>query len=264
MDFAKTQIGTPVYMAPEVWSGKLYSYSSDLWSLGCVLYEMMTFKVPIEGRTMQELKVKVSSGRYTPISPGRYSQELIGFCHSLLSLDPRRRPLPNDILSSSAAAKWLRVLPAPTPGSAPESRPSSAAQAPAAGAKMLNTIIVPRDIRQLNKVLPPPSYDVKLAPAPSSQPSDVQQAKDQAAGSNPPSRPSSREQVALPGGGKPVIPRSHSAQMKPLPPGVNPLYGYKGAAAVVPLPSIQGLRQVSDNALNGQRHPVPGRRISLS
>jgi NIMA (never in mitosis gene a)-related kinase len=44
MDFAKTQIGTPVYMAPEVWSGKLYSYGSDLWSLGCVLYEMMMFK----------------------------------------------------------------------------------------------------------------------------------------------------------------------------------------------------------------------------
>lgn len=261
MDFAKTQIGTPVYMAPEVWSGKLYSYSSDLWSLGCVLYEMMMFKVPIEGRTMQELKVKVSSGRYTPIAAGRYSQELIGFCHSLLSLDPRRRPLPNDILTSSSAAKWLRVLPAPTPGSAPESRPSSAAQAAApGGAKMLNTIIVPRDIRQLNKVLPPPSYDVKL----SSAPSDVQAAKDQA-GSNPPSRPLSREQVPLPGGGKPVLPRSHSAHLKPQPPAVNPLYGYgKGVPAVVGLPPIQGLRQVSDNAIHGHRHPLPGRRISMS
>ena len=31
-------------MAPEVWSGKMYSYSSDLWSLGCVVYEMMMFK----------------------------------------------------------------------------------------------------------------------------------------------------------------------------------------------------------------------------
>ena len=125
---------------------------------------------------------------------------------------------------------------------------------------MLNTIIVPRDIRQLNKVLPPPSYDVKLAPAPS----DVQAGKDQA-GSNPPSRPSSREQVALPGGGKPVIPRSHSAHLKAQPPAMNPLYGYgKGAQAVVCLPPIQGLRQVSENALNGLRHPMPGRRISLS
>lgn len=36
-----------------MWAGKPYSFSSDLWSLGCVLYEMMTFKTPMEGRSMQ-------------------------------------------------------------------------------------------------------------------------------------------------------------------------------------------------------------------
>lgn len=36
--------GTPCYMAPEVWAGRPYSYSSDMWSLGAVLYEMMTFR----------------------------------------------------------------------------------------------------------------------------------------------------------------------------------------------------------------------------
>lgn len=41
---AQTVIGTPLYMAPEVWRGLKYSYSSDLWSLGCVLYEMMTHR----------------------------------------------------------------------------------------------------------------------------------------------------------------------------------------------------------------------------
>jgi NIMA (never in mitosis gene a)-related kinase len=36
--------GTPVFMAPEVWRGLRYGYSSDLWSLGGVLYEMMTYR----------------------------------------------------------------------------------------------------------------------------------------------------------------------------------------------------------------------------
>lgn len=42
--YAQTQIGTPVFMAPEVWKGLPYGYSSDLWSLGCMLYEMMTYR----------------------------------------------------------------------------------------------------------------------------------------------------------------------------------------------------------------------------
>ena len=64
---------------------------------------------------MQELKVRVSSGRYTPIPAGRYSPELINFCHSLLSLDPKKRPSPESILTSPASAKWLKVLPTLAP-----------------------------------------------------------------------------------------------------------------------------------------------------
>jgi NIMA (never in mitosis gene a)-related kinase len=42
--YAQTTIGTPVFMAPEVWRGLRYGYSSDLWSLGGILYEMMTYR----------------------------------------------------------------------------------------------------------------------------------------------------------------------------------------------------------------------------
>lgn len=41
----KTQIGTPHYMPPEVWRNKPYSFSSDVWALGCLLFEMSTFQV---------------------------------------------------------------------------------------------------------------------------------------------------------------------------------------------------------------------------
>jgi serine/threonine protein kinase len=42
---AQTQIGTPHYMAPEIWKGRPYTYGADVWSLGCLLYEMLTYTV---------------------------------------------------------------------------------------------------------------------------------------------------------------------------------------------------------------------------
>lgn len=58
---------------------------------------------------------KISSGRFEPIIPGRYSQGLVNICHALLSLDATRRPTPEAILSSAAAQPWLWVLPNPSP-----------------------------------------------------------------------------------------------------------------------------------------------------
>ncbi len=41
---ARTQIGTPHYMPPELWLNKPYNFTSDLWALGCLLYELMTYR----------------------------------------------------------------------------------------------------------------------------------------------------------------------------------------------------------------------------
>lgn len=155
--FAKTQIGTPCYMAPEVWSGRPYSYSSDMWSLGAVLYEMMTFKPPVEGRTMMDLRNRIIAGRYTPVPPGRYSSELTSICHGLLSTDPNKRPSLSGILASSAAAKWLHILPEPPAAQRQPRRTWDGA--PQSRAALLDTIVVPRDLKQLPKRLPPPAYD---------------------------------------------------------------------------------------------------------
>ena len=41
MDFASTRIGTPYYMSPEIFENKPYNHKSDIWALGCILYEMV-------------------------------------------------------------------------------------------------------------------------------------------------------------------------------------------------------------------------------
>jgi len=50
-----TQTGTPYYASPEVWQDKPYDHKSDIWSLGCVLYEMLTLLPPFRATSMQAL-----------------------------------------------------------------------------------------------------------------------------------------------------------------------------------------------------------------
>jgi NIMA (never in mitosis gene a)-related kinase len=57
-----TQTGTPYYASPEVWKEKPYDNKSDIWSLGCVLYEMTTLKPPFRAEDMEGLYRKVTRG----------------------------------------------------------------------------------------------------------------------------------------------------------------------------------------------------------
>jgi len=50
-----TQTGTPYYASPEVWKDKPYNSKSDIWSLGCVVYEMSALTPPFHGRDMKAL-----------------------------------------------------------------------------------------------------------------------------------------------------------------------------------------------------------------
>ena len=47
---ARTVIGTPYYLSPELCEEKPYNHKSDIWSLGCVLYELCTYKHPFEAK----------------------------------------------------------------------------------------------------------------------------------------------------------------------------------------------------------------------
>lgn len=69
MDFAQTCIGTPYYMSPEIFKNKPYNYKSDIWALGCVLYEMTTLNHAFDATSLNGLACKIIKGRYPPINP---------------------------------------------------------------------------------------------------------------------------------------------------------------------------------------------------
>jgi len=86
-----TQTGTPYYASPEVWKDKPYDSRSDIWSLGCVLYEMAAFHPPFRAPSMEGLLKKVTAGVYSDI-PKIYSTELSNLIKALLQVDHTLRP----------------------------------------------------------------------------------------------------------------------------------------------------------------------------
>ncbi|OHT14679.1 Serine/threonine-protein kinase Nek5 [Tritrichomonas foetus] len=95
--FAKTSIGTPYYLSPEICEGRPYNEKSDIWSLGCVLYEICTLKHPFDSNCINGLIVKIIRCRPAPI-PKCYSANLQGIIDSLLQKQPSKRPKINQIL----------------------------------------------------------------------------------------------------------------------------------------------------------------------
>ena len=70
---ASTQTGTPYYASPEVWMEKPYNGKSDIWSLGCVLYEMATQRPPFSASDLTSLKRRIIENEVERI-PKVYSE----------------------------------------------------------------------------------------------------------------------------------------------------------------------------------------------
>jgi len=78
-----TQTGTPYYASPEVWKDRPYNNKSDIWSLGCVMYEATTLKPPFTAPDMNGLFRKVTRGTY-PSIPAHYTGDLSSLFRTLL------------------------------------------------------------------------------------------------------------------------------------------------------------------------------------
>lgn len=90
---AFSKVGTPLYMSPEVLQGKGYEWSSDVWSLGCLLYELAMLRSPFkeEGLNLYGLFQKITKGSYPPIS-SVYTNDLRELVDEMLQSDPSKRP----------------------------------------------------------------------------------------------------------------------------------------------------------------------------
>ena len=93
----ETLCGTPNYISPEVILNRPYGLQADLWSLGCIMYAMMTGKPPFECATVQDTLVRIKSGRF--IIPADFSQEAADLINKLLTQDPTVRMTINDVLN---------------------------------------------------------------------------------------------------------------------------------------------------------------------
>lgn len=67
IELAHTAIGTPYYLSPEICESKPYDYKSDIWSLGCVIYEMCTLRHAFDSRHIRGLILKIIKAEFLPI-----------------------------------------------------------------------------------------------------------------------------------------------------------------------------------------------------
>ncbi|KAL1266085.1 hypothetical protein QQF64_004112 [Cirrhinus molitorella] len=90
-DMASTLIGTPYYMSPELFSNKPYNYKSDVWALGCCVYEMSTLKHAFNAKDMNSLVYRIVEGKL-PQMPSKYDPQLGELIKRMLCKKPEDRP----------------------------------------------------------------------------------------------------------------------------------------------------------------------------
>jgi len=90
-DFASTYVGTPFYMSPEICAAERYTLKSDIWAVGCIMYELCTKDPPFNAQTHLQLVNKIRKGEVAPL-PKEYSKELSSIIKSCLSTNPMYRP----------------------------------------------------------------------------------------------------------------------------------------------------------------------------
>ena len=104
-----TQTGTPYYASPEVWKDNPYSYKSDLWSIGCVIYELCALRPPFQGKDLDELYENVCNGHPERINK-MYSDDLWRMILMLLQVDVNKRVDCNQFLNNDLIKRKIEEI----------------------------------------------------------------------------------------------------------------------------------------------------------
>ncbi|XP_029463882.1 serine/threonine-protein kinase Nek11-like isoform X2 [Rhinatrema bivittatum] len=96
-DLATTFTGTPRYMSPEVFTQNGYNAKSDIWSLGCVLYEICCLQPAFRAHGWMKLVTQIVQGP-TPTLPGYFTDELNSIMQRMLTKSPLQRLSASEIL----------------------------------------------------------------------------------------------------------------------------------------------------------------------
>lgn len=105
--YAYTNVGTPYYMSPEQIHEQKYNEKSDIWSTGCILYEIASLRPPFEATNSVALALKIKEGKYNRL-PKIYSEELWRVITLMLSPEKEKRPAVDDLLNIPQISLRLR------------------------------------------------------------------------------------------------------------------------------------------------------------
>lgn len=106
---AKTFVGTPFYISPEVIMEKPYRWPADVWSMGCIVFQLCAQKVPFEAQNIRGLVQKVTKGPL-PELPAPYSKELREVFNKMLIRNPEERAKVEDIIGTELFQKTVRGI----------------------------------------------------------------------------------------------------------------------------------------------------------
>lgn len=197
---AHSKVGTPLYMSPEVLRGEGYDWKSDVWSLGCILYELAMLRSPFkaEGLNLYGLFQKINKGDYEAIPP-IYSDHLRRLVTRMISLTASDRPSMEEV--------WSLCQTRPSSAMLAEKKERTQTQAAAAvveqpdqeGEKVaarLPGAAVVRRRKMRAKEVPPPED----TPPSSRPPSQQKQEENSSSSSRPPSsQRSTNNDSSIPG-----------------------------------------------------------------
>ena len=154
LGIAQTQTGTPYYISPEVWEEKPYDYKCDIWSVGCIIYEMCTLRPPFRGTSLKELYRNIKNGYYIPIS-NYYSKDMKDLISMMLVVDSHKRASADDLLNSNIVKKWIKKF----KNVNSDIIENITNKDNNIKANLIKTIKIPKNIGEINKFLPKKRYN---------------------------------------------------------------------------------------------------------